>query len=140
MAQENQIISCEEINKLLTEKVTGIVTYTPVRHEVNLEAHLSIPQHLATYTVPTDPKTDPFVEAAKARELFGESLVCVFIPGTKFDASGTRHGKGFGWYDRFLSALPSSWIRIGFCNTDLFSLEPLVRQSWDEPMNFVCIV
>ncbi len=111
-----------------------------MRHEVDPEAHLSIPPHLATYTVPTDPKTDPFAEAEKVKELFGGSPVCIFIPGTKFDASGTRHGKGFGWYDRFLSALPKNWIRMGFCSTELFSEEPLVRQPWDEPMNFVYIV
>lgn len=62
------------------------------------------------------------------------------MPGRAFDASGTRHGQGGGWYDRFLAEVPKEWLRIGFCYERQFSEEPLKREAWDQAMDAVVVV
>ncbi|MBX9792941.1 MAG: hypothetical protein K2Y02_01440, partial [Burkholderiaceae bacterium] len=52
---------------------------------------------------------------------------------------GTRHGKGGGWYDRFLSKTPAKWLRIGVLNETRLSATLLTRESWDEPMDFLAL-
>jgi len=77
-----------------------------------------------------------------AQELLSRHLgkkVCIFIPGRAFDKSGTRHGRGGGWYDRFLSALPKEWIRIGVASSREIHEDGLERQPWDEPVDFILV-
>ena len=73
-------------------------------------------------------------------EACGTNKTFILVPGREFDKTGTRHGKGAGWYDRFLSAVPQEWLRIGICYESQMSHSPLVRESWDEPMDYVCVV
>ncbi|HRH24699.1 MAG TPA: 5-formyltetrahydrofolate cyclo-ligase, partial [Candidatus Paceibacterota bacterium] len=47
---------------------------------------------------------------------------------------------GGGWYDRFLTKVPRSWLRVGFCYEHQFSSTPLLRQSWDQEMDAVIVV
>ena len=42
-----------------------------------------------------------------------DSIDAVFLPLAAFDRSGNRLGYGKGFYDRFLSQLPSTTLRIG---------------------------
>ena len=65
--------------------------------------------------------------------------VVVLIPGTAFDESGTRKGRGGGWYDRFLSRIPAEWTRVGVLPQESLQSEPLQRQSWDEPVDYLLI-
>jgi hypothetical protein len=66
--------------------------------------------------------------------------VCVFVPGTSFDSFGTRHGRGGGWYDRFLSAIPREWLRIGVATLSSFKNDTkLKRQLWDEQVDYILI-
>lgn len=127
------------LDKLL-EHIDLIVTYVPVRSEVDFSTILPSLEGKDTYEIKPDAALDPFTEARRALSVAHGRSTAILVPGRRFDATGTRHGKGAGWYDRFLATVPSSWIRIGFCTDEQFSSEPLVRESWDEPMDYLVVV
>jgi 5-formyltetrahydrofolate cyclo-ligase len=119
---------------------TRIISYTSISSEVDPFVLFPNAQSLVVYTIEPDPSLDPAHEASQSETSVASAPGLLFIPGRRFDATGTRHGKGFGWYDRFLSKVPSSWIRVGFCFDEQFSATVLTREPWDEPMDFVCVV
>ncbi|MEO5927850.1 MAG: 5-formyltetrahydrofolate cyclo-ligase [Patescibacteria group bacterium] len=82
---------------------------------------------------------DPIALARETSSSLPATNVVILIPGRAFDRFGTRHGRGGGWYDRFLSAVPHEWIRIGVGRAQDVSETPLVRQSWDEPVDWLLI-
>jgi len=128
----------EELKRLLLP-YRAFVTYTPLRTEVDARA-LFDTGSAATYRVAPRASLDPSVEAFDAMNACGELSTAILIPGRRFDAFGTRHGQGGGWYDRFLARVPSGWLRVGFCFSDQFSLTPLIRNAWDQPMDYVCVL
>lgn len=132
MAQEGK-----EIIQALIERFPVCITYVPVGAEVDFHTLCTTK---STYEIQPDPACNPTVEVSRAMGLADDQPVAVLVPGRAFDATGTRHGKGAGWYDRFLSQTPPSWVRVGFCFDDQFASEPLVRESWDEPMDYVVVV
>lgn len=133
MAQENKI------QKIIAPD-GAFITYVPLRTEVPFRDYLPIPDSATTYEIAPRASLDPVEEAKKAIVVVGETPTTIFIPGRSFDASGTRHGQGGGWYDRFLTHVPRAWHRVGFCYEHQFSPTPLVRQSWDQAMDTVCVV
>ena len=90
-------------------------------------------------SVLTDRTTDPNAYAESLAKRYAEQKVVLLIPGRAFDASGTRHGRGGGWYDRFLATVPRAWLRVGVLSVAEFSKETLPRESWDEPMDWLLI-
>ena len=50
-------------------------------------------------------------------ELDPASLDVVLVPGVAFARDGRRLGRGGGYYDRFLAALPSTVHLVGICDS-----------------------
>ncbi len=92
-----------------------------------------------TLRVTQNKETPPAEVARSFRAECEGKRVFVFLPGREFDALGTRHGRGGGWYDRFLKEVPPEWVRVGVLDASLFSETPLVRESWDEPVDYLLI-
>lgn len=129
----------EALNNILAHTEV-VIAYVPVRDEIDFKNFLPSLKGKTLCTIQPKALLDPFEEAKRTIAIADGRETVVLIPGTRFDATGTRHGKGAGWYDRFLSSVPASWIRIGLCTTEQFSSEPLVRESWDEPMDYLVVV
>lgn len=89
--------------------------------------------------LPASASIDPFLFAADIAAKHPNEHAVIFVPGRQFDLTGTRHGRGGGWYDRFLSRTPREWIRVGAARQSDVSEAPLVRESWDEPMDWLLI-
>ena len=118
----------------------AFITYQPLRTEVDPGAYFTIPPESTVYQIAPRAPLDPATELAQAIARVESAPVALFIPGRRFDRTGTRHGQGGGWYDRFLALAPIEWLRIGFCFSDQLSETPLLRQSWDEPVDVLCVV
>lgn len=128
-----------ELQKIVS-KCAGSVLYLPIKSEVDYNDP-SFPLEMPgdNLIIPKDKNSDPFKWVDNCIAKFKNDAVCVLIPGTKFDAYGTRHGKGAGWYDRFLSRIPSSWLKIGIINSAKFSHSKLLRREWDQPVDWIII-
>jgi 5-formyltetrahydrofolate cyclo-ligase len=129
-------------NTLLAEldSCGAVITYVPLRKEVPFRDFVHLSENARIYEIQPRASLDPSAEAAAARSAAARLRTCVLLPGKQFDVSGTRHGQGGGWYDRFLSHVPADWVRIGFCFARQFSPDPLKRESWDQVMDYVCVV
>lgn len=128
-------------NSDLLGNVTWLIGYTPLGDEPDYrtapEFVSFIPDRLTLVT--QHPEDDPFVCAAALTQSHTGSRPALLIPGRAFDANGTRHGRGGGWYDRFLSKVPVSWLRIGIATPDTYTSTLLTREAWDEPVDVVLI-
>ena len=124
----------------LFDSVTHAVGYEAFGHEVPLSECDWIPDRLreGIVMVPKAPP-EPRALAAELSSQLPKERVCIFVPGTRFDASGMRIGRGGGWYDRFLAACPRDWVRIGITDISNFSETSLPRASHDEPVDFVVV-
>lgn len=87
--------------------------------------------------IPAKSDIDPIKWAADCAAMHKDANVVVFIPGRRFDVYGTRHGRGSGWYDRFLGATPIEWLRVGVTDISRLSLSPLERKLHDQPVDFI---
>lgn len=116
------------------------IVYVPLRTEVDFRTRFLLPQATRVLEIPPRASLDPVMEAMRVRKVTDNKSTVILLPGRTFDAGGTRYGRGGGWYDRFLAHVPVEWTRIGFCFEDQFSQEPLRRQPWDEPMDYVVVV
>ena len=136
MAQEEGIAL---LTRLLSPLHT-LITYQPLRTEVAFSSINALPLGARLYEIPPRASLDPVSVAKEVQVAFQDQSVAILIPGRCFDTTGTRHGQGGGWYDRFLSHVPREWLRIGFCYDDQLSDRPLVRKSWDQAMDYVVVI
>ena len=60
----------------------------------------------------------------------------VLVPMVAWDLTGTRLGRGGGFYDRLFGMLPPRTIRIGLAY-DFQQLHDLPRDPWDIPLHYV---
>lgn len=129
----------DDVQKLLA-KTQHVVGFTPFGDELDIRKYLlEIGSSVQTVNVPQQGTVDPFFIARELTESLGTSDVVVFIPGTAFDYRGTRHGRGGGWYDRFLSSVYPSWNRIGVLHVSQLQKEELTRKSWDQPVDYLLV-
>lgn len=63
-------------------------------------------------------------------------LSLVLVPGLAFDHAGRRLGRGAGFYDRFLAALPAHVLRVGVA-LDEQRMTEIPVDTWDMPMHAV---
>jgi hypothetical protein len=114
----------------------SVIAYTPIDDEPDYRV-LGLPA--PAYTVPARGDNDSAVILRDARScVHGE--VCVLVPGRAFDMTGTRHGRGGGWYDRFLAKAPRDWITIGVTTPARLSATPLERLPHDIPVAYLAVV
>lgn len=119
---------------------TAAVLYIPLTNEINYrDNHFPFKLPAVINYIPTDKNTDPIFWAKKLQTIYQDQKVFVLIPGTAFDMYGTRHGKGGGWYDRFLESVPKQWLRIGVTDTKRFSCPRISKKPWDQAMDWMII-
>lgn len=123
----------------MLENINNCITYRPIKGEIDPFDIPNLKNHLFEdiYLLPTQSITSPVKIAQEVANRFGTRSVCILIPGTRFDRFGTRHGRGNGWFDRFLDAVPKEWIRIGITDLTHFSPISLIRKSWDQPVDWI---
>lgn len=116
------------------------IGYTPIGDEPDFSAFLKA-EGIATEVVrlPATRQSDPSAAASMLAAAHAGKKVCILVPGREFDSRGTRHGRGGGWYDRFLSAVPRGWFRVGVLNASQLSEKALTREVWDEPMDMLLL-
>ncbi|MES2014822.1 MAG: 5-formyltetrahydrofolate cyclo-ligase [Patescibacteria group bacterium] len=118
----------------------ALIGYSPMSDEPDV--HDFLVQHKILKpgrSIVADKNVSPHDFAHTLSEAHQGQKICVLIPGSEFDREGTRHGRGGGWYDRFLKEAPREWLRIGVLNALQFSEEKLKREPWDEPVDFLLI-
>jgi 5-formyltetrahydrofolate cyclo-ligase len=118
--------------------VDVIISYVPLPDELNPSELIDRIHHRTLDAIPSDYSSDPKQSAEKCKSMYSNRSVLMLIPGRAFDMSGTRHGRGGGWYDRFLSVVPTEWIRVGVADPKNIQTQ-LTRMSWDEPVDFIAI-
>jgi len=117
-----------------------VISYAPLSDEPDAETFLSRHGFLGeVIRTPTDKDSSAQEFAELLARNHGNKNVCVLVPGRKFDREGTRHGRGGGWYDRFLSAIPKNWTKIGLALPHHVSSEKLERKEWDHPMDYILV-
>ena len=139
MSESTRVDDPSELSALMAS-CKGFVTYVPLRGEVPFLDYLTLPEEAVKYQIAPRASLNPIEEADIARRLMGDFPTCILVPGQKFDAAGTRHGRGAGWYDRFLALVPRDWKRVGVCFDSQFSKTPLSREEWDQTMDRVAVV
>jgi 5-formyltetrahydrofolate cyclo-ligase len=65
-----------------------------------------------------------------------EQLDLIVVPGLAFTADGSRLGRGAGFYDKFLSEIPGSTVKIGVC-FEFQCLSEIPQESHDVKMDAV---
>lgn len=115
------------------------LSYRPLSDEIDPDQIplLHTIRPVTTILMPQTSLRDPVETAKTVIKIQAERQAHILVPGQAFDAKGTRHGRGGGWYDRLLANLPISVLRIGIVAPGQYKSHLLIRQPWDEPMDWL---
>lgn len=116
---------------------TFSISYTPFAHELDPDSIPCLRAEIPVLRVSQKRELSPIDFAKKITSTYPNEHACLLIPGMRFDWYGTRHGHGGGWYDRLLAHLPKHYLRIGIAKREQISHIPLIRNPWDEPMDWL---
>ena len=129
----SEVATFNLIETLLVEgkTVTVPITYVKERHLdaiqiTNIEKDL-VPGYCG---IP-----EPRPELCAKAVIKPEKIEAILLPGSVFDKSGGRFGYGGGFYDRFVSAVPTA-TRIGLAY-DLQVVQQLALQDHDEILDYI---
>ena len=125
-----------------------VETFAMIQQAINLKKHVALPvlESNQRNMVPTFIDSvenlvagpygtrQPQVDASKAVDL--RAIDAVIVPGLAFDRANNRLGRGAGYYDRFLFALPSSTAKIGVA-FDFQIVDRLPVEEHDVPLSCV---
>ncbi len=78
----------------------------------------------------------PELRTAPSRRVEPEELALILLPGLGFDFSGGRLGRGAGYYDRFLSRVPTNVPRVGLA-FECQLLERIPMQPHDQKVDWI---
>lgn len=118
----------------------SVITYTPLPDEPNPDILLPGGVVFHIERIPPDRRSDPMAYAKKMTVIHADRVVAVLVPGRSFDRNGVRHGRGGGWYDRFLNTVPHEWLRVGVLFPHHLSSTALKKEPWDELVDILAIV
>ena len=77
-------------------------------------------------------------EPMNRRGVAARQLDLLLMPLLACDVHGTRMGMGGGYYDRTLADAPQRPFRIGLAHPFQYLDDALTRQSWDQPLDYLC--
>lgn len=125
----------------LVGPIDGVIGFEALRDEPDVKIFLrdAMKEYKMVEMITSSNTQDPFALADDFSTRHKDKQFLLFIPGQAFDIHGTRHGRGGGWYDRFLSRVPKQWIRVGVTDEKYLSPTPLRREVWDEPMKYLLV-
>ena len=126
----------------------SVVMYLPLPDEIDVTP---VPDRVSrtfaiTRTPPSGPLTLHPLGSARERHRFGfeqpvatapivdpSTVAVVLTPGLAFGPDGERLGRGGGYYDRFLLAVPDGAARVGVTVSNLV-VDGIPTESHDVPM------
>ena len=142
---------CEQLHPLFFgKKVLALFAPTPTEPDLDLLWDLDLPaSHLVSYPR-CEGGTLSFRPVSALSELvpgrFGirepvagpalAQLDLIVVPGLAFTAEGSRLGRGAGFYDRFLSTIPATTVKIGVC-FEFQRVSEIPQESHDVKMDAV---
>ncbi|MBI2484173.1 hypothetical protein HYV71_03245 [Candidatus Uhrbacteria bacterium] len=132
----------ENIFGKIADTLQSWILYQPLKDEIDpkkIPFLTNVFDQRRVYKISKNKHEDPFSCADSIAREVASSSCGILVPGSKFDAHGTRYGRGRGWFDRFLSAVPLSWTRIGVADNTRISKNILTRKPWDEPVDWIII-
>lgn len=116
---------------------TAIIAYRPFSDEPDPEI-LCRDADILLF-IPQSNFANPYICAEICTAVCKQFVTTLLVPGSAFDLSGGRYGRGKGWFDRFLTVAPKEWRRIGVAFENQISKTPLVRESWDMSVDALAI-